>query len=166
MKLEVKLHDKFLPVALIHALDGYRLRLADSDYEAELVQVEGPLHRLSLDGRDHEVWLAAKGAAVFVHALGQSWELELLDPIDRAADERSEGDSTVRAPMPGVVVQLDVSAGEEVAKGQPLLVIESMKLETLITAKEAGVVETVHLCVGESFDKNLPLVTMQEGECP
>jgi acetyl/propionyl-CoA carboxylase alpha subunit len=164
MKLDVKLDDNFLPVALIHSTDGYKVRFADNDYEAELRQVEGPKYQLMLEGQTHEVWLASKGDTVFVHALGQSWELLLLDPIDRAAGERSDNDSTVRAPMPGVVVEVNVSAGDEVEKGQPLLVIESMKLETLIAAKEEGVVETVHVVVGDSFDKDSPLVTMQEGE--
>jgi len=90
--------------------------------------------------------------------------VELLDPVERAADQGQRGDHVIRAPMPGIVVEVQVAAGDPVDKGQPLLTIESMKLETLISAARDGVVEEVHRLPGDSFDRGTPLVTLVQEE--
>jgi 3-methylcrotonyl-CoA carboxylase alpha subunit len=60
-----------------------------------------------------------------------------LDPLDAANDDAAGGDS-LRAPMPGLVKLVRVEAGQSVAKGQPLLVLEAMKMEHAITAPHDG----------------------------
>lgn len=64
------------------------------------------------------------------------------DPFERAA-EASAGGDTVRAPMPGLVKLVRVARGESVSKGQPLLVLEAMKMEHAITASHDAVVAEI-----------------------
>ncbi|MEX0955476.1 MAG: acetyl/propionyl/methylcrotonyl-CoA carboxylase subunit alpha [Rhizobiaceae bacterium] len=59
------------------------------------------------------------------------------DPLDAANDDAASGDS-LRAPMPGLVKLVRAEAGQSVAKGQPLLVLEAMKMEHTITAPHDG----------------------------
>ena len=62
--------------------------------------------------------------------------------------------------MPGTVVRVDVAVGDHVATGDPLVVIESMKLETTIRAWHDGTVSAVHVTAGQSFERDAVLVTL------
>jgi biotin carboxyl carrier protein len=62
--------------------------------------------------------------------------------------------------MPGVVIAVHAAEGQTVARGDTLVVIESMKLETAIKAPRDGVIATVHVAVGKTFDRAAPLVTL------
>jgi biotin carboxyl carrier protein len=62
--------------------------------------------------------------------------------------------------MPGTVIRVDVAAGAAVAAGQVLLVIESMKMQSEITAVRDGVVDQVFLTVEDTFDRGAALVAL------
>ena len=164
MKLEVKVWGEYHPVALLCQGGRSMVRMDGKDREASLRSVGGGRHELTLDGHVDPVWIAATGETVHVHAFGRAWELELIDPVDRAAGEGQGGDHVIRAPMPGIVVEIQVAAGAQVGKGDPLMTIESMKLETVIAAWRDGVVEEVHRAPGDAFDRGAPLVTLGQEE--
>jgi propionyl-CoA carboxylase alpha chain len=54
-------------------------------------------------------------------------------------------------PMPGLLVRLDVAAGDKVEPGQPLAVVEAMKMENILRAEKAGVIKEVRAAAGESL---------------
>lgn len=109
-------------------------------------------HILRAGGRAHELRLAVGPEATFVHISGRTYEVGRVDPAERLAgsDAGASGDRLV-APMPGVVVTVAVRPGDTVAEGQPLLVIESMKLETTLTAPRDGVIAEMPFAEGDSF---------------
>jgi biotin carboxyl carrier protein len=94
-----------------------------------------------------------------VHAFGCSWRTEVVDPVERSRLQSEEADLAI-APMPGTVITVAVGPGQEVTAGQPLVVIESMKMQSEIVAWRDGVVDRVHLEAGETFDRGAGLVTL------
>jgi len=70
-------------------------------------------------------------------------------PDPRAGRARGSRDGKVQAPMPGGIIALHVKEGEHVTAGQPLVVLESMKMHNEITSPSNGVVRRVHIKVGE-----------------
>jgi biotin carboxyl carrier protein len=62
--------------------------------------------------------------------------------------------------MPGLVVQVPVSVGQEVSAGQVLVVLESMKMENELPAPRQGVVKAIHISVGDTPSLDEPLVTL------
>ncbi|NKY39754.1 acetyl-CoA carboxylase biotin carboxyl carrier protein subunit, partial [Cellulomonas septica] len=85
------------------------------------------------------------------------------------AGPRGDGPSApeVRAPMPGVVVAVDVATGDEVVAGQPLLTIEAMKMEHRLAAPRDGVVTlTVRPADRVQLDHVVATVTPHEGTAP
>ena len=95
--------------------------------------------------------------AAFVHLDGEAWEVGAIDPIAAAAGGGA-GANAVRAPMPGVVVSVEVAVGDSVHPGQTLMVIESMKLQTSIIAERDGVIDAVCFATEATFDKGAELV--------
>ena len=119
----------------------------------------GDASELTFDTRTERVWTVVEGDTIWVHALGRAWELSLVDPVERARGGGASEDTSL-APMPGTVISVAVAAGETVTTGQPLVVIESMKMQSEIVAARDGVVEQVFLEVGETFDRGAPLVSL------
>lgn len=140
--------------------NGYRL---DLEGASALVQVgEEGAHalRLTVDGAPVDALVAIDGDHVHIHIDGATHSLRYRDPIDRFAKHSgASADDVAAAPMPGTVVSIAVTPGQAVKRGDILLVIESMKLETAIKAWRDGTVETVHVAEGRTFDRSAPLVT-------
>lgn len=143
---------------------GYRLSGDAGTARVDLVPAGDGAFNLVIDGLSQPVLLAIDGEDLHVHIAGRTHGLRHLDPTRRFADAESAGGGDVaRAPMPGTVVRVDVAPGQAVATGDPLVVIESMKLETTIRAWHDGVVTAVHVAQGQSFDREAPLVTVAAG---
>jgi oxaloacetate decarboxylase alpha subunit len=73
---------------------------------------------------------------------------------------RHAGDDTVKAVLAGNIFDVLVAAGDEVAEGQPLLVVEAMKMETAVCAPKTGIVTAVHVATGDIVAVGDPLVTL------
>ncbi|WP_158614514.1 MULTISPECIES: acetyl-CoA carboxylase biotin carboxyl carrier protein subunit [Mesorhizobium] len=146
---------------------GYRLHLGD--------EVTAPIDFcdqgdgrgiLAIAGAREPVRFAIDGDTIHLHIRGRTRVLRYRDPLSALAlAEKHAGHLVARAPMPGVVVATSVLPGEAIAAGTALMVIESMKLETVIRSSQNGVVERVHFKEGESFEQDAVLVTLSaEGQ--
>lgn len=100
--------------------------------------------------RDNERLIQLDGAELTAHI--QSYAVaKMLNSNNGNIGHTSE--RLVKSPMPGLVVQIRVSKGERVRKGQPLIAIEAMKMENVIKSKSDGVVSAIHASVGGSVEK-------------
>ncbi len=123
---------------------------------------EGPLEggrslSLSFDG-ESQTWIAAgDGERWWVGCDGQAWQVA---PHRRERSVAAAGGSDVRAPMPGSVISVHTSEGAEVAHGEVLLVMESMKMELQITAPRDGTVATLHVAAGDQVALDAVLASM------
>ena len=77
-----------------------------------------------------------------------------------AAPAGAAGSVVISAPMPGTIVNVTVSAGQAVKKGDDLVFIEAMKMETPVKAPQDGTVATVDVAKGESVDSGKVLLTL------
>ncbi|RAK56909.1 acetyl/propionyl/methylcrotonyl-CoA carboxylase subunit alpha [Phenylobacterium deserti] len=93
---------------------------------------------------------------VFEH--GEAFRFTLAPDVSRAGE--AGGDGQIRSPMPGKVTALSVEAGARVTKGQPLLVLEAMKMEHAMSAPFDGLVEEVSVSVGAQVSEGAVLVRL------
>ena len=143
----------------------YRLHWNDGQASARLQACDNGTHLLHLGNDAVPVLIAQRGDDLFIHMDGEAWELKHRHPLDRAAATgHSHADDEMRSPMPGTVVAVKVAAGQAVARGDALLVMESMKLETTIVARRDGTVEAVHVSAGQTFERDALLVTLATQE--
>lgn len=138
---------------------GGRLWLKDGkSIDATLLQVgSGWLART--DGTSAEVSIAVERDEVMIHAFGRTWRVAVVDPAQRAIGAGQQS-GVAKAPMPGTAIAVMVKVGDSIVEGQPLVIIESMKMQTEITASRAGVVDQVGVRVGDTFPLGAPLVTL------
>ena len=106
--------------------------------------------------------IAARGDDVFVHLDGEAYQLSYEHPLDRlAAQAGGAASDRILAPMPGSIVSVQVAAGDRVQRGQALLLMESMKMETTLTAPRDGVVAAVQFEKGQTFDRDALLLSLE-----
>ena len=67
----------------------------------------------------------------------------------------------IKAPMPGLILEINVKEGQDVKEGDPLLILEAMKMENVITSPREGVVKSLHVKQGETVDKDSLLIAFE-----
>ena len=99
---------------------------------------------------------------LFLTITARSRRLRLVDPLDLAMYEAAgAAEATVRAPLPGKIIDLKVKAGDTVSKGQPLLVLEAMKMEHTLAAPADGTIRSVRYTVGEQVNEGAELLEFE-----
>jgi biotin carboxyl carrier protein len=159
----------------------YFVRIAERDFEVEiagpdvrvdgkafpaaLLQVPGtPLYELVSERHARTYGLVQGNDGWLLQRGGEVLTVQVTDERTRALQAlrgvRSHGDAPglVRAPMPGLVLRVEVEVGQQVAAGGGLVVLEAMKMENEIRSAGAGTVKAVLVEVGQAVEKGAPLV--------
>lgn len=102
----------------------------------------------------------------FARVMGRHYDVEVLDELllaVRDAERATEqaGGHTVKAPMPGLVVEVKVAPGDRVAAGDAVVVMEAMKMRNELSSEVAGSVTAVNVVVGAKVESQTPLVTIE-----
>ncbi|MFH1279543.1 MAG: biotin/lipoyl-containing protein [Candidatus Eisenbacteria bacterium] len=80
---------------------------------------------------------------------------------ERREKERASGPSVLRSPMPGLVIKLAAAKGDEVKEGEPVAVVEAMKMQNELLADRDGRISAVHVAPGDRVDARAPIVTIE-----
>ncbi|MFL5459285.1 MAG: acetyl-CoA carboxylase biotin carboxyl carrier protein subunit [Gemmatimonadales bacterium] len=155
-------------------IDGDRVTAAGRTHQASLGVIPGtPLRQLLLDDEPSTMSVTPLGRgrwALTQH--GERVELEVLDErahhirgLPGAADQRRVA-PVLKAPMPGLVVRVQVQPGAQVSPGDGLVVLEAMKMENELKAQSAGVVKRVRVAAGEAVEKGQVLVEFEDHSPP
>jgi 3-methylcrotonyl-CoA carboxylase alpha subunit len=112
-----------------------------------------------LDGVRGRATVLDHGSETAVFLAGENWQLIEIDPL--AAHEGDDpGAGRLTAPMPGRVTQLLVGAGDAVRRGEPLMIIEAMKMEHTVAAPVDGIVDAVRFSVGDLVEEGAELIAL------
>ena len=96
----------------------------------------------------------------FVRIEGRTHEVVLIDPREESAGHDATRDE-IHAPMPGAIVSVHKQAGDQVTRGEAVITIESMKLQTALAAPRDGRLLDVLKTAGEGFDKDELLARLE-----
>jgi biotin carboxyl carrier protein len=162
-------------VKYIVTLDGREIEV---EIDGEQVTVEGrtrvgvltpiagtPMRQLMLDGAPSALAIVpAGGGRWLVTRRGERWEVDVQDERTRhirsltGSGAQAGGPGALKAPMPGLVVRVQVESGQHVTAGAGVVVLEAMKMENELRATVAGVVRSVRVQPGEAVDRGQVLV--------
>ncbi len=142
----------------------------DPPQHAELADVEdSPLRMVRIDSRVYRVVVQKReGRGKYTLWVdGYRFDVEALDERTRsirdlsAANAAPSGPAPVLAPMPGLVVRVNVSPGDAVEAGQGVVVMEAMKMENELRATSSGKVKSVEVTAGTAVEKGTLLVALE-----
>lgn len=152
-------------VAVRRLGDRFEVTLDGKRHLVELVAAGPGLYSLlAEDGQSYAVAAQRLGPGRYRVSMGdRDFEVHLRDPLEReiaAAQGGAAGPEEIRAPIPGKVVQVAVAPGDRIVSGQPLLVLEAMKMENQICAERQGTVVEVLVAPGVAVERGQVLVVM------
>ena len=124
--------------------------------EASVLQVEGGIYSVLLDGRSYEAKVVTGAEGLYVDLGGHRSVVQVRDPREAARAGKQgvgEGRQTVSAPMPGKVVRVLVSEGDEVKPGDGLVVVEAMKMQNEVQAPHGGTITAIRIEAGARCER-------------
>ncbi len=138
---------------------GAAVEVALRDLGSYELQRTGPTGFAIATGGDRREWsYATDGDVVWVGCEGRAWPVRRSSAAE-AHQEQADGD--LRAPMPGQVLLVHVAVGDRVSAGDPLIVMESMKMELVITAPVDGELVAVGVSPGDKVVVDQPLALVE-----
>jgi biotin carboxyl carrier protein len=147
VKLSLTINGREESIDLLAPAPDCRFQLGEAaprDAQVELLTLG--VYSVLLDGRSYDAFVDESPSGLIVTIAGYRFEIEARDPrrfSRRAAGHTGEGFQTLASPMPGKVVRVLVAAGDTVAAGQGILVVEAMKMQNEMKAARAGTVLTM-----------------------
>jgi biotin carboxyl carrier protein len=141
----------------------YRVSLDSRILEVDYAETGRDFVSLLMDGRSHEVGLSPKGRGYSIVLEGDAFEVTFEDAIRGAArpDKGRARAASVVAPMPGRVLRVLVSSGDDVAEGQALLVMEAMKMENELRAPRSGRIGDLPVREGQTVETGALLAVVE-----
>jgi geranyl-CoA carboxylase alpha subunit len=140
-----------------------RAQVGDSQVELRLLASDGRWASLELDGIRQRRAYHLAGEHVWLY--GHAGNLELTDIThEPAGGQNAASSGTVKAPMDGAIVEVLVSEGQQVSKGQLLVVLEAMKMEHPLKAGIDGVIRRVQVSQGDQVKNRQLLVEVEAAE--
>jgi len=124
----------------------YHIVYKDKGYQAEVVKIdkEAKIVELKINGFNYSLQLRDK------------FDI-LLEKMGMNANASGKV-NVIKAPMPGLIIDLRIKAGDTVKQGDPLLVLEAMKMENIIKAPGEGIVKNVKVKKGDTVEKGQLLI--------
>ena len=144
---------------------GFLLGIGDRQIAASAeIRVDGLA--LWLDGEASHLTVFERGEQLHLFTPSGRVRIDRLDPL-RLAEAEDEAGGALSAPMPGKIVRQPVAAGDRVARGAPLLVLEAMKMEHTVVAPGDGRIVRLHYAEGDQVEEGAILIDFEVlGETP
>ncbi|HEX2991130.1 MAG TPA: biotin/lipoyl-containing protein [Anaerolineales bacterium] len=165
MKYITTIEDRQFTVEII---DEKHVSVDGKVYEIDFESVSGqPVYSLIVDGRSHESYIYQGDENWQVLLRGRLYPVTVEDEremrLRAAAGGRvaETGEFHLRAPMPGLVVAVPVTEGQDVKKGEVILILESMKMQNELKAPRDGTIGRIRVRPGETVEQKQTLLSVQ-----
>ncbi len=152
---------------LVDIVDDHHVVVNDKVFEVDFESVSGqPLYSLLINGQSHEAYVYAAGDEWQVLLLGRQYPVKVENEREKrlrssaGGKVQASGEFQLKAPMPGLVVAVPVSEGQQIEKGQVLVILKSMKMQNELKSPRAGKVERIKVKAGESVEQRQLLLNV------
>lgn len=142
----------------------YKFKIGGKDYSVKIGEASGRSLTVNVNGADYEVELSegdfsATPSAPVEMTKGPSAPAEVT-PATPAAPKAAGAGKTIKSPLPGIIISINVKEGQAVTRGQKVAVIEAMKMENDILAESDGTITAIHAAKGDSVLEGADIVTI------
>ena len=169
MSIEIKLNKRIASVKILKQFENLlEIKVDDKIYQVDLMHNDEGIFSILENGRSFNIELVpqAKPKHYTAYTLYSNYEIEVIDAESRYRRNRSSAtqltsENTIISPMPGKVVKIPVKVGDEVLKGDTVITISAMKMESEYKAPKDGIVAKIHVSEGSTVDANQVLVEIE-----
>ena len=152
---------------IVEIIDEKHVSVNGKTYGVDFESVSGqPVYSLIADGKSHESYVARGDDTWQVLLRGRLYPVAVEDEREKRLRAAAGGgvveggDFHLKAPMPGLVVAVPVEEGQEINKGQVLLILESMKMQNELKSPRDGKVHRIKVRAGESVEQKQTLLSV------
>lgn len=152
---------------LVDIIDEKHVSVNGKVYQIDFESVSGqPVYSLIADGKSHESYIARGDESWQVLLRGRLYPVVVEDEREKRLRAAAGGgvveggEYNLKAPMPGLIVAVPVEEGQEVKKGQVLLILESMKMQNELKSPRDGKIGRIKVKTGESVEQKQTLLSV------
>ena len=147
------------------ASKNYKINIAGKTYDVEVGDISKSPVEVSVNGTVYQVEIpeSAGDRVSGVQGTLAPKPVAAAAAVSRPSIPDSLDDGVVRSPMPGRILSVNIAVGDTVKKGQPIFILESMKMENTIASSIDGTVTSVHVAVSDSVQHGQTLAEIAKG---
>lgn len=167
MKIYAQLNEKLFEYESINKDEQHQLLFENKIQDFDVKELGPGRYSLIRNGESYLVHIRNRDGACHVTTNGEQFNLNVEDERTRqlkelvSAAQNGPEELNVKAPIPGVVINIPVEEGQLVEKGAPLLILEAMKMENIIKADCNCTVEKIRVQEKEAVQQNQELIVMR-----
>lgn len=160
----VKIDDKAFKIDIKREGGNFIIILNNKEIPIEVVRSDtASQFTLIIDNKPHDVVLDAEN---LISVDGEEFSSEVLDEqvqklLKKAPQVGEKKELTVTAPMPGLVIEVEVAAGEAVKTGQGLVIVEAMKMQNEMKSPKDGIVKKIFVQKGQAVNSRDALIVIE-----
>ncbi len=170
-KTEIKIGNRNATIELISQTDSiYHVKIDGKEYHLDVYKVEQGVYSIINNGQSINMEMIEGNASnkYIVNTLQSRCEVEVIDALARYRNSSRSGlnneANTISTPMPGKIVKVLVKKGDTVEKGQTVVVVAAMKMESEYKAPFDGVVVAVKVKEGDTIEAHQHMVELKKDE--
>ena len=168
MPFELKIKDRTAKVEILEQKGSiYNVKIGERNYEIDVTKVENGVYSLIYQGKSTNMEMIEGDSPnkYIVNTRSNDYEIEIIDAKARyrAANKGElDGEETIiTSPMPGKIVKLLVNKGDKVAKGDTVIIVSAMKMESEYKSPVEGTVSKIFVKADDTVEGNQALVEIE-----
>ena len=139
----------------------YKYKINGNEYNVAVEELEGNKASVTVNGKTYQVELDRPAKPVVTKPVARPAAAPAAAPVAAAPAPRpAAGGTGIKAPLPGVILDIKVKVGDTVTKGQTVAILEAMKMENNINADREGQVVAINVEKGQSIAEGTDIITL------
>jgi len=139
----------------------YKYKINGNEYNVAVEELEGNKASVTVNGKSYQVELDRPAKPAVTKPVARPAAAPAAAPVAAAPAPRpAAGGAGIKAPLPGVILDIKVKVGDAVAKGQTVAILEAMKMENNINVDRDGQVVAINVEKGQSIAEGTDIITL------
>ena len=149
-------------------LNNRKVKVNDSEYDVEishlspytyLIKINNKVYHITTNKLEKDKYSFLIDGHYFETIVRTKLEEEVVNVLSKSAN--NNGNRVIKSPMPGLVLRINKNVGDQIEEGEPLILLEAMKMENEIRSPSSGVVSEIYVQPHSSVEKNQTLLTIK-----
>ena len=164
MKYDLKIDNKLISFNLEQKDTGYQIVLDEKTYNTDLIKIDSNLYSLIVNGSTFNIAISKEGKKIQIYYKGDLFSFEIPSRREKGSFENASGIDKIYAPMPGRIIRILKNIDDSVSRGEGVIVIEAMKMESELKTSISGKVSAISTKEGNTVELGAHLITIESDE--